>query len=251
MNVKKLRNGKVKLEIDNKKIVTYEDVVLKNNILYKNKLSEEDISDIEKGNLYYNIYNKVIKLISVKYRSEYEIVKYLNKHEIDKEYQDKIISELKDNNLINDLRFCDLYILDKINLTNVGPYKIKKELIDNKIDELLITNKLKEYNSKIWEEKIRKHIDKKLKTTKYSNYVLKNKLVLYLVNLGFEKDMIINIINEYDLTNNNIEKEYNKVYLRFKNKLNKEELNKKIITRLMSKGYSYSEIEKCIKKEED
>ena len=57
MKVKKLKNGKFTIETKDNKVVTYEDVILKNNILYKNELNDNDLKKIEQDNLYYNIYN--------------------------------------------------------------------------------------------------------------------------------------------------------------------------------------------------
>ena len=45
-----------------------------------------------------------------------------------------------------------------------------------------------------------KLINKYLKSKKkYDNKILKNKLYIYLVNLGYDKNLVINAINNYEI----------------------------------------------------
>ena len=70
----KTNNGKYKVELDNKeKIVTYDDVIINNNLLYKKEINSEILNKINNDTSYYNIYNKVIKYINIRLRSEKEI----------------------------------------------------------------------------------------------------------------------------------------------------------------------------------
>ena len=75
LGIKKQNNKyKIKLE-DNITIETYDEVIIKNNILYKKEIDEELKNKIEEENKYYETYNEIVKLINKKLRSEKEIKK--------------------------------------------------------------------------------------------------------------------------------------------------------------------------------
>ena len=94
--IKKTSSGKYNLILENnEKITTYDDVILKNNLLYNKELNSEELNKVNTDTRYYDIYNKCIKLISTRYRSEKEIIDYLNKNNIDDEKKSIIISDLK------------------------------------------------------------------------------------------------------------------------------------------------------------
>lgn len=239
------KNNKYKIVLeDNTIIETYDEILIKENILYKKEITEELKRKIEKQNKFYEIYNNILKYIKTKLRSEQEIREYIKKNDSDKEIEEKIIKKLKDSKLIDDKIYAHAYIHDKIKFTNDGPNKIKKELIKNKIEEDIIEEELETLDKEEIYEKLEKQILKKLSTnTKYSNNMIKQKLINYFINLGYDKSIIVNIIENNQTTNNEIiKKEYNKIYNRLKNKYEEEELKKIIKQKLYQKGFSIDEI---------
>ena len=116
--IKKLASGKYKIEFDNnQKLTTYDEVILKNNLLFNKNIDSSKLNNIINDNDYYHIYNKCINYISIKMRSEKEIKEYIIKQDENANYQ-KIIKELKDKGFINDNIFLKSFIADKINLSN-------------------------------------------------------------------------------------------------------------------------------------
>ena len=220
--IKKI-NNKYKIILENNEIITtYDEIIIKKNILYKKELTEEIIKEINEENEYYDSYNKILKYINTKLRSKQEIIEYMKKQEIEKEYQTKIIERLQNNNLINDEIYTKAYIHDKISFSNDGPNKIKKELLRQKIDETIIDIELEKIDKEIINKKLKKQVEKKINNnTKYSNNMLKQKLIMYFVNLGYDKSEIMNYIeNKKENNIEIIEKEYNKIYNKYKNKKN-------------------------------
>ena len=64
-NIKKLKSGKYKLELNNdKKIVTYDEVILNRNLLFNKNIDEDLLNKIEIDTNYYDVYTKVLKYIS-------------------------------------------------------------------------------------------------------------------------------------------------------------------------------------------
>jgi len=247
MKIKKIqkKNNKYKIILeDNNIIETYDEVILKENILYKKEITDELKIKIEKQNKYYEIYNNVLKYIKTKLRSEYEIREYIKKNEIDKKTEEEIIKKLKETRLIDNKTYVHAYIHDRIKFSNDGPYKIKKELLKQKIEEELIEEELNKLDKEEIYQKLNKQILKKLNTNnKYSNNMIKQKLLNYFINQGYEKEMINEIIEDNQKEDNNIiKKEYEKLYNKYKNKYNEYELNRVIKQKLYQKGFSINEI---------
>lgn len=241
----RLKNGKYKVYLDNEDTITlYEDVILNNNLLISKHIS--DLDKLLSENNEYEAYNKAVKYIGVKMRSKKEIKAYLSKY-----YEDDIINGIIDklvqNGLINDSKYVYAYYLDKINLSNDGPNKIKDSLLKLGIKEDIINENITVDNKVIY-DKLNHLIDKKIKTSKgYSGNILKQRLISYFINQGYDIDMINEIINTKNLTN--IEegiKEYNKLLNKYKNKYDDYKLDVFIRSKLYAKGFDLDEIKRNI-----
>ena len=197
---KKIKEDLYRVLLDNGEIIDiYEDVILANNLLYKSEITQELLDKINIENNYQLAYNISVKYIMVRLRSINEIKVYLTKKGYSKDVIDKVIEKLIKNKLLDDEIFTKAYINDKLNFTNVGKYKLINELTTKmKVDNSVVYNVLESYEE-VWIDRIDKLINKYLKSNKkYSGNTLKNKLYIYLVNLGYDKDKVISILNNYD-----------------------------------------------------
>ena len=195
----RLASGKYKVLFDNKKeLILYENVIIDTNLLYKKEITSEEYNNLVSLNNYQDIYNKVIKYIGIRLRSKKEITDYLKKMDLSIEVIDDILNKLIINKYIDDERFSQAYIKDKYNFSNNGPYKIINELVKLGIDKDIaytytfdiITNE---------EEKINKLINKYVKSDKKHDwYYLRNKIYNNLINLGYSKEIVISILNNYN-----------------------------------------------------
>lgn len=193
-----INNGQYKIYLSDGTILKINsDVIINNNLLYKKEIDNTLLNKILKENDNANIYNKCVKYISVRLRSKKEIIDYLKKLNIDN--TGDIIDKLTKNNLINDEVFTKAFIKDKINFTSYGPYRIRQELNKYNIDNEIIDKHIKDIDEEILIGKIDKQINKMIKSNrKYSSNILKSKIYNNLYNNGFDKDMIINILNNYN-----------------------------------------------------
>lgn len=249
--IKKLKSGKYKLELDSGDITLYDEVILENNLLFHKEIDDELLIKLNQDNCYYENYNKVVKYILSKMRSEKQIIEYMSKLSIKDVDQDKIMIKLKQSNLINDNSYVKAFIADKINLTTDGPYKIKDELIKQNIDINLIDEELSNYSEDIFLGKIEKIVNKKVKSNnKYSSYNLKQKLLMYLINLGYSKESIVPFLDNIKVNNNAIEKEYKALYRKLSKKYSDDKLYYEIKNKLFKKGFTSEEINEIIEKSE-
>lgn len=244
--IKRQKSGKYILEMDDdSKLQLYEDVILNNGLLFNKEIDSELFNKLNLENNYYEVYNKVLKYISNKMRSEVEINKYLEK--IDCIEKEKIINKLKDMKLINDDLYLKAFINDKICLSLVGPNKIKKDLLEHNIELNKIEEELLKYES-TFPERINKIISKKIKTNNKSIYMFKQKIISELIDSGYDKEDIIIELEKYTFDeSNNIKKDYDIFYKKLSKKYKGEELKNQIKNKLFNKGYNYENIKEIVK----
>lgn len=244
-NIKK-KGSEYLIVLDNEILKVNEEVLINNNILYNKKLSNKDIKKIKEETLYYENYSKALKMINRKMRSEKEIRQSLK--DVSKKDIDKIIDKLKEINLLNDEVYAESYVNDKVNLSLDGPYKIKKELELNDIESEYINKALEKFTQDLIDEKLKKLINKKIKVNKDTDYIFKQKISLYLSNLGYSKEDINSHLENVKIDNGNLEKEMEKIYTKFKTKYEGYVLKNKLRQKLYSKGFTSEEINNFIEK---
>ena len=240
--LKRLPSGKYKIIFDNdEKMITYDDVILKNNLLFNIEVDNEKLRDINLDTEYYNIYNKVLNYIVKRKRSIKEIKEYLKKFDLSEEDNKFIINVFIDNGLLNDKSFAKSYISDKIYLSNIGPNKIKEELLSHDIDISIIEEEINNVSKDVIKEKLKKIINKKINSNQNkSNYMLKQKLLYELSNNGYDKDMILEIFDSFSSNDEDIaKKEYDKLYNKLSKKYSGSELEIKIKQKMYQKGFNY------------
>lgn len=243
--IKKLNNGKYKIKFDDmSEITTYDEVILNENLLLNKLVDEEKLHQILEQTVFYSNYNKILKYVISKTRSENEIDKYIEKNNLN-DKKDEIKKKLKDINLVNDSIYLKSFVYDKVNLSTDGPYKIINNLKEQNIDGVYEVNKYEEE----FDRKLEKLMKKKIQLNKNkSKNMLKQKLVSYFMELGYEKEKICYYFdNNYVENQDIIQKEYDKLYKKYSLIKSNKELNFFINSKLYAKGFSKEDIEKIRK----
>ena len=158
-------------------------------------------------------------------------------------YEDKeielVINELIRKGYLNDELYSKCYINDRINLSNDGPLKIKNYLDKQDINEKLYQKYLDLFNKELIYERINKYINKMIKVNKKSQYVLKNKIMFNLINLGYYKEDINYCLENIKVDDsNNFENDKKKIYDKLSKKYSGIELERKVKEKLYQRGYS-------------
>lgn len=186
-----LSNGEV-LELD-------ESVITNNELLLKKRIDNDLYDKLKRDNKICILVNASIKYINVRLRSIKEIKDYLLKKEDDTDLIDEVISRLMKMGYLDDRRFTEAYIKDKLNFTSWGDYKIINELNKLGISSLDIEDNIDLLSENILNERMGKIIDKDIRTNKkYSGLKLKNKIYNHLLTSGYSKEKVISLINSYD-----------------------------------------------------
>lgn len=192
-------NGNYQIIFDNKKKINIqEDVIIKNNLLYKKEIDNDLLLKIIVENEEYEIYNKCVNYIGVRLRSINEIREYMARKDISLEKQEEVIERLIKNKLLDDSVFARAFIKDKMNFTTMGPYRIELELKKHKIDDKIIKKYINEIDRDMIYDKIDRQINKLIKSNKNKSN-LRNKIYNNLLGLGYSSEMVVSMINKYNL----------------------------------------------------
>ena len=242
LKYKKIKN-KYRVYLEKEYIDLFEDVIINNNLLLMKEIDNNLLVKLKEENNKYEIIDSSISYINKKLRTKSEIRRYLSK-KYNKNEIEYAIKELENRGYIDDEKYIKAYIYDKFNLTNDGPIKIQNDLYKEHFDEKLINKYIEDINIEDIEDKLDKLIDKKIRASKnYSGSVLKYKLFNYFVNIGYDKEIISNLLDKKNLTNNEQGiKEYNKLLRKYSTKYSGYELENIIRQKLYMKGYSLEEI---------
>lgn len=243
----KLKNNQYKINLDNgEEIKLYDDIILQENLLLTKEINKEQLSKIIASNDYFVAYYKALKLINMRLRSEKELRTILHKTFTSK-LVDEVIDSLKKEGYLDSKTYITSYIHDALILTLKGPNKIKKELLNMNFKEEEITTLLPKEDT-IWEERINKYLNKKLKmSNNSSNQKLKIKMQQELINLGYNTDMINAKLNNiiFPSDRNNLVKDYQKIKTKLERK-KIDNLNYQLVSKLLQKGYNYEDIKALI-----
>ena len=224
---------------NNNKINLYDDTILKFELLVNKEINDNKLQEILKYNSYIESYHIAIKYLNSKLRTEKEIKKKLK--DFDQDIIDYTIERLKKEGYLDQNKYIKAYINDEVNLKLVGPNKILFELKKLGFKEVDILNYLDTFEKIVWEEKINKYIDKKIKANhNLSANVLKHKILEDLINKGFRKEDILSEIEKFEFIDNNdiYEKEYTKLKNKLSKKYSGEDLEFRIKMSLIKKGFT-------------
>lgn len=232
MEIIRKEKNKYLVKLDNENLSLNDET-----ILYYKTQKQMSICEILKYDLLMDNYKKIVNKIKYKLRSEKEIKDFLAKENLNREDIVLIIDKLQKNKLINDHQYIESFVNDKVNLSNIGPYKIKEELLKNGLKETEVINKLNQVEKSMWLTKINKEIEKRIKNNKrYSKRELKNNITKYLIQRGYDITMIQKELNNYDI------KEDSEILQKQYEKLIRKNDSDKVIQKLIQKGYSLSQI---------
>ncbi len=176
------------------------DLVYKNSLRKGDEITNEFIDELIRENQKYYIKERAYRFLSRRIHSNYELKLKLLKKNYDKILITEVLNELKEKNLINDKEFAKQYVDERLRRKKVGIIKIRSELLKKGInreiiDELLngfeINDEMKENVFFIAEKKFNR-----LKLRKLDNKQIKQKLFSFLVNRGYDYDLINETINK-------------------------------------------------------
>jgi regulatory protein len=251
IKMKKMPKGRYKLTFDNgSDIILFEEVIINNLILMGKEIDNELYKKITGDNYKANPYHQALQYLGVRMRSREELTNYLLKKNDDEALVDETIKRLEHEGYIDDIAFAKAYLNDKLNLSNDGLNKIRRSLSNYKITDDIIDQAIDTVDKSQFNDKLDKLISKQIRlNTKYTGNMLKNRILNYLINLGYDSNLVLERLDNIDLKDSsNLEREYKKLYKKYSSKYSGYKLDMTIKQKLYQKGYDESEIYELTKK---
>ena len=248
----KLKNNRYKIEFSNDMSVTfYDDIIIKEGLLLKKEITDEELMQLSVQNDSLSAYYSAIKYLGTKMRAKKELENYLKKAKHSEDVIEKTITRIEIEGYLKEDSYINAYINDQINLTNNGPYKIKRNLIELGFNVNDIDENLSQYDDSIWTNKVEKLITKKINAkSNDSSKKIKLKIIENLTNLGYEKQIITDFLENIKIDDNKelIAKEGEKIITKLKrnSKLSAYELKNQVLKKMLQKGFEYDEIMKFL-----
>ncbi len=130
-------------------------------------------------------------------RCHYDVEKKLKEFFLIPEARDEILLSLMSDKFLNEERFAKSYVRGKFRMKSWGRRKIVQELKKRNISEYLINIGLKEIDQDEYYSTIEKLLLKKKDTIKTEkSYELRNKLISFMMNKGFEYEEISDVLED-------------------------------------------------------
>lgn len=111
---------------------------------------------------------------------------------------EELISELIQNNFLNEERFAKTYALGKFRIKNWGKLKIKQGLKLKQVPDKMITRVLKQIDEQDYSATLNDLLAKKAALLKERDLFKRNyKLMQYALGKGYERDLIAELLKEF------------------------------------------------------
>lgn len=239
------------------------------NITKGRSMDKEDLEGIVSEDNYIKGKNAALHFLEKSFKSEKQVSDKLTIKEFDIKTIDRVLEFLKHYDFVNDERFIELFIKEKIR--SIGKNKIKFTLIKKSLPKELINEAISKITSEQQLEVALKLGEKRLVTLsknendtkklykKISDYLARNgydyeiikKVLARIINNDREEDIKESILDDEET----IKENYNKLYeladkrynILIKSESSKIKLYKKLGDYLLRRGYQWDQIKKILK----
>ena len=236
---KLLKNDMYEVVLGSYTFVLHSDLILKYNLLIRSDITTKELDEYQIENEIYECYNVALKLLSTKSRSFKELIDALVRKEFNKDSASKAVDILVKQGYVNDKNYAKYFVHDQVLLTNNGPFKIRKLLEEKGVSSNYISEALEDYSIKEQEEKIKKLINRQIKSnTNKSSMMLRKKIGDYLTDMGYSYSIYEKYLSNIDINDREAyTKTLEKVRRELSRKYKGEDLEFRIRQKMYAKGF--------------
>lgn len=131
-------------------------------------------------------------------RCQSEIKQKLFELGIDKKDHDAFMGELIKENCLNDERFAVAFVSGRFRLKQWGRKKIQKGLKEKRVSDEIAQKALEQINEKEYRAILNKLAKERYASLKHEQYLVRKKKTMdYLMQKGYEVDLIADTINNF------------------------------------------------------
>ena len=241
------------MELDHQQIsYITEDTIVRFMLSRDKVISKEELAEIQDFAQFSYGKNLALYHLSFKARTEKEVRDYLKKYDIDDTITSQVITNLKEDNWINDHQYAYSIINANHLSGDKGPYLLVQKLTQKGVAKSTIEDVLKEFDftevaQRVAEKLLKKYIGK------LPARALQEKIIQNLTNKGFSyadaKIAFDDLDSQVDqeTTQDLIFKELDKQYAKYARKYEGYELKQRLTQVLARKGYDFSDIASALR----
>lgn len=128
-------------------------------------------------------------------RSSGDALRLMRNWGVEPQEQSKVLQKLVEMKFIDDARYAQAFVRDKMRFSGWGAYKIRAALRTKGIEAATIDEAIGAVDSRSSAERLAALLEKKSRTVKYASvYELKNKLTRYAASLGYDFETIADAV---------------------------------------------------------
>ena len=255
MKITKLEKKKklylMELDSQQKYYVT-EDTIVRFMLSRDKIITQQEFDKIQAFAQFSYAKNLALYHLFFKARTEKEVREYLNKHNIDLQIASQVISNLKEDNWINDRQYAYTIVNTNQLSGDKGPYSLLQKLSQKGVVKTTIEEVLNEFDFSQVAQRIAEKLFKKY-DGKLPARALQEKIIQNLANKGFSYadakwafEQLDSQVDE-DTTQELIFKELDKQYTKYARKYEGYELKQRLTQVLARKGYDFSDIASALR----
>ncbi|MCF8413070.1 MAG: recombination regulator RecX [Melioribacteraceae bacterium] len=199
-SIKKLKK-KYLIDFDNEeKLFLYEDVLIDAGLHVGDEISYIELNDFRKLDNIYTTRNSAFRYLARREHSKKELKTKLIAKKYSEDIVEEVLTDLTARGYINESKFIENFVRDKILLKKDGIRKIKAQLVQKGVftdnfDEVIESIDLEE----VYCNNIEELASKKARTVSGEPIIQKQKIFSYLLNKGYETDLIKQTISKIQL----------------------------------------------------
>lgn len=221
-------------------------------LLKGQELTEKQVEAVKKFDSDAKATNIASHYLSYEPRTVFEVLQYLNKHDIDDEAAQNAVRQLSEMGFLDDHKYVEAAISQNLRIGTEGPVSLARKLSQKGIDPEIVQNALDDVDDAKWQgagERVLKSM--RSKVGKLSQRELEQKMKSKLFNHGFPSSLTTMIIDQIELSQTDsdqlaaLKKQGIKAYKRFR-RLPESERNSKMRNYLFTHGFASNEIDKFL-----
>ena len=183
------------------------DIFYKSGLRKNDEISDDRFSSLIKENRLFHIKQRAFRYLGRRQHSTSELRIKLKQKGYETELINDVLDDLKQKNYLDDTKFANMFVEEKIKLKLWGEQKLRSELIKKGIKTEIISDVLRNIISD--EDKLNNAMtvaEKKydtLRNRNVENDVIKSKLIAFLKSRGYNYDVIKEVCDELIIKDDN------------------------------------------------
>ncbi len=202
VSIKRKGNNAEIITDDGRKLSFDLRIVYDNGLKKNDEFNEETFIRLTQQNIYLKTKDAAFRLLARRLHSFHELRSKLILKKYDLTIIDKVLSELKFKNLIDDKKFAEEYFNEKYSKKKIGINRIKIALIKKGISKLIINEVISLADDNTTLENAHLLAKKKINLLKgkiQDKKKIRSKIYSYLNMKGFESEIILKVLNNLNL----------------------------------------------------